>query len=168
MLGRTALAAVLAAGLGVLPLVAQDEPHSPHHPTPPTASTRPRDTPPRMMPWQGFVDTGLVFGPSPYGKGSLFSGVANQLAAMPSMHFGWAVVVAWATIKATRTRWRFLVVVHPVLTLAAIVLTANHFWMDAIVAGVLFAVSLRICARWERRKVAEPAISPASVPVPGS
>jgi ABC-type nickel/cobalt efflux system permease component RcnA len=37
---------------------------------------------------------------------------------------------------------RWLVVLHPVLTLAAIVLTANHWWLDAAVAAmIVFAVA---------------------------
>ena len=63
---------------------------------------------------------------------------------MPSLHFGWAVVIAWAVIVAAgiRTRWRYLVLLHPVVTLAAIVLTANHYWLDAVVAVFLFALAL--------------------------
>ena len=32
----------------------------------------------------------------------------------------------------------FVVLLHPILTLAAIVITANHYWLDAIVATALF------------------------------
>ena len=52
--------------------------------------------PPRMFPHLGFVDTGTVFGPASYGNGSAYKGFANQFAAMPSLHFGWALAVAWA------------------------------------------------------------------------
>ena len=124
--------------------------------------------PPRMHPWLGFIDTGLVFGPSPYGKGSVFAGIANQMAAMPSMHFGWAVLVAWAAIRFTRTRWRWLVIIHPILTLLAIVLTANHFWLDAVVAGVLFLVALRLDAAWEHRRIADRRVAGGTIAVPGS
>jgi len=94
--------------------------------------------PPRMFPRLGFVDTGQLVGPGAYAHGGVFNGVANQFAAMPSMHFGWAVLVAWAVIRYSRARARYLIVVHPVLTLLAIVLTANHYWLDAIVAGAIF------------------------------
>ena len=40
--------------------------------------------PPRMFPNLGFVDTGRVVGPASYGRGSAYSGFANQFAAMPS------------------------------------------------------------------------------------
>ena len=65
----------------------------------------------------GFVDTALRFGPNSYGDGGAYGNLANQFAAMPSLHFAWAVVVAWAMIKFSSSRWRYLAVLHPVLTL---------------------------------------------------
>jgi hypothetical protein len=103
--------------------------------------------PPRMFPHLGFVDTGRSVGPASYGHGSAYAGFANQFAAMPSLHFGWALAVAWAVILAARSRVRFLIVAHPIVTLATIVLTANHYWLDAIVATLLFAAAL-LFDRW--------------------
>ena len=51
--------------------------------------------PPRMM--TGFVDTMREFGPNIYPKNAL-DGAANQIAAMPSLHFGWAMIAAIAVI----------------------------------------------------------------------
>jgi len=51
--------------------------------------------PPRMLADRGFVDTGLAFGQSGYrppGANSL----AHQYATMPSLHVGWALLVAVA------------------------------------------------------------------------
>jgi hypothetical protein len=100
--------------------------------------------PPRMFPNLGFVDTAKVLGPASYGAGSPYKGFANQFAAMPSLHFGWALVIAWAVLLATKSRWRYLVILHPVVTLAAIVLTANHYWLDAVAATMLFAFALAV------------------------
>ncbi len=108
--------------------------------------------PPRMYGPIGFVDTARLFGPSSYGKGSVFGGVANQFAAMPSLHFGWAVLVAWGIVKFAPGRWRWLAIVHPVLTLAAIVLTANHYWLDAIIATAIFAFALVVDRYTTRRR----------------
>ena len=108
--------------------------------------------PPRMFPDLGFVDTARVFGPASYGAGSPYKGFANQFAAMPSLHFGWALVIAWAVLIATKSRWRYLVILHPVVTLAAIVLTANHYWLDAVVATLLFAFALGVDWLIERRR----------------
>ncbi|MFN8026274.1 MAG: phosphatase PAP2 family protein [Acidimicrobiia bacterium] len=108
--------------------------------------------PPRMFPKFGFVDTAKLFGPAAYGNGSPYKGFANQFAAMPSLHFGWALVIAWAVFLATRSRWRYLALLHPFFTLAAIVLTANHYFADAFAAVVLFAISLTVDHFWERRR----------------
>ena len=39
-----------------------------------------------------------------------------------------------AIIGLLRSRWRFLAIAHPAVTLLAIVATANHYWLDAAVA----------------------------------
>jgi hypothetical protein len=91
--------------------------------------------PPRMLPSQGYVDTGAVFGPSPYDISA--SEAANQIAAMPSLHVGWALLVAISVIALSRSRWRYLILVHPFITTGVVVLTANHYWADAIIAGLL-------------------------------
>ena len=127
--------------------------------------------PPRMFPRLGFIDTARVFGPRSYGAGSPYKGFADQFAAMPSLHFGWALVVAWAAIIASPSRWRYTVIAHPVITLAAIVLTANHYWLDAVVATLLFALALAFDHFWERRRARHrmPAVAltvPAGAPPP--
>ena len=95
--------------------------------------------PPRML--HGYVDTVARYGPSIYERSDV-SSTLNQYAAMPSLHFGWAVLVAYGLVVGLRTRWRWLAVLHPVATLAAIVLTANHYWLDALVAVALIALTL--------------------------
>lgn len=108
--------------------------------------------PPRML--DGFVDTARVFGPSSYGDGGAYGGLANQFAAMPSLHFAWAVVVAWGMWRFSRSHWRYVGVLHPILTLAAIVLTANHYWLDAFIGLLLVPIGIvadRVLPRWKRR-----------------
>jgi len=100
--------------------------------------------PPRMMP--GFVDTGLRFGQSVYGP-DMASGPANQFAAMPSLHVGWAALIAVSMILITRTKWRWLWLAHPIITFAVVVVTANHYWMDGIVVLILLGVSLPLLLR---------------------
>ncbi|MBB5979416.1 hypothetical protein HDA44_002757 [Kribbella solani] len=90
--------------------------------------------PPRMM--SGWVDTGVLLGQSVYGP-SAHSGVANQFAAMPSLHVGWAFIIAVVMIRVTRSRLRWLWIAHPVLTFAVVVVTANHYWLDGLVAIAL-------------------------------
>ena len=67
--------------------------------------------PPRMLPDMGFIDTGRLFGPSPYGDTS--KGLANQFAAMPSLHFGWALLVAWGATRFSPSPWRRVLMAAP-------------------------------------------------------
>jgi hypothetical protein len=95
--------------------------------------------PPRMYPGLGFVDAGDVFGPGVYGK--VGTGISDQLSAMPSVHVAWAALVALAVIVASSSRWRWWILVHPILTVVAITATANHWWLDGIVATVILFVA---------------------------
>ncbi|MDQ0834821.1 hypothetical protein QF032_006665 [Streptomyces achromogenes] len=99
--------------------------------------------PPRMLAATGLVDTARVYGPSVYGPPQT-DHLSNQFAAMPSLHFGWALMVAIGLIVATRSRWRWLWLLHPLLTLLVIVGTANHYWLDAIAAAALLGAALAL------------------------
>jgi len=99
--------------------------------------------PPRMLAAAGLVDTAKVYGPSVYGPPQTDT-LSNQFAAMPSLHFGWALMVAIGLIVATRSRLRWLWLLHPLVTLVVIVGTANHYWMDAIVATALLGIALAV------------------------
>ncbi|MDT0344303.1 phosphatase PAP2 family protein [Streptomyces litchfieldiae] len=97
--------------------------------------------PPRLFRATRMVDTGVLYGPAVYGKPKPDS-MANQFAAMPSLHVGWAVFIAVALIMATRGRLRWLWLLHPLITLVAVVATAHHYWMDGLVACAILAVIL--------------------------
>lgn len=94
--------------------------------------------PPRMLPDLGFTDTALVYGQSVYGTGG--SGIASQLAAMPSIHVLWAAILAWVGVRVSRSRWRWVLVAHLVVTVFVIVATANHWWLDGAAAGGVLAL----------------------------
>jgi hypothetical protein len=99
--------------------------------------------PPRMLSSLGFLDTMAVFGPSAYGD-STTATVANQFAAMPSLHVGWALLIAVVVIRTARTPWRWVTVLHPTITVLVVVATANHYWMDAIAAALLLLLALAV------------------------
>ena len=92
-----------------------------------------------MLPSSGMVDTAIEYGQSVYSATAGFN--PDQLSAMPSVHVGWAVLVAILIIGAARTRWRWLWLLYPAATTLIVAVTANHFWADGIVAtAVLLAV----------------------------
>ncbi|MFD9301492.1 phosphatase PAP2 family protein [Streptomyces sp. NPDC060048] len=103
--------------------------------------------PPRMLAATHLIDTGQVYGPSVYGAAPAADTMANQFAAMPSLHFGWALMLALGMIAATSSRWRALWLLHPLLTLLVVVGTANHYWLDAIVAALLLGAALLLVPR---------------------
>ena len=106
--------------------------------------------PPRLLPGTGMVDTAVRYGQSVYSWHGGFD--ADEFSAMPSVHVGWALIVAIAVITVSRSRWRWLAAAYPVLTLLVVVVTANHFWLDGIVAALLVVLVLVVqwTARWLR------------------
>ena len=112
--------------------------------------------PPRMLRFSGFVDTASIFGPDPYALG--IAKAANELAAMPSMHVGWALLIALAVVKVTRTRWRWLVLAHPIITSVVVVVTANHYWTDVAVGAALASLGWWIAGFVRPEPGAEPAL----------
>ncbi|MEU8777587.1 phosphatase PAP2 family protein [Streptomyces sp. NPDC048606] len=103
--------------------------------------------PPRMLDAAHLIDTGQVYGPTVYQAAPDADRLANQFAAMPSLHFGWALMLALGMIAATRSRLRLLWLLHPLVTLLVVVGTANHYWLDAIVAGLLLGAALLLVPR---------------------
>jgi hypothetical protein len=96
--------------------------------------------PPRMLPGAGLVDTAARYGESVYAwSGGLD---ADQFSAMPSVHVGWALIVAMAVITVSRSRWRWAAAAYPALTTLVVAVTANHFWMDGIAAAGLLIAAL--------------------------
>jgi hypothetical protein len=101
--------------------------------------------PPRFFPQWGFVDTMSVYGPSAYNGTS--AAVVNQLAAMPSLHVGWAVLIAYVVAR-TGARWLAVVAgCHALVTLSVVILTANHWWLDAVVGVALVALAACVLRR---------------------
>ncbi len=93
--------------------------------------------PPRML--SGFVNTAQTIGPDPYDIP--LSGAANQIAAMPSLHVGWALLVALGVIWICSSRWRYVALAHPLITAAVVVVTGNHYLTDIVVAVCLVGVT---------------------------
>jgi hypothetical protein len=120
--------------------------------------------PPRLLPDNyHFVDTLKTIG----GLWSFDSGamnkVSNQYAAMPSLHFAWSSWSALVLAPAFKRRWlRVLVYSYPFVTVFCIVVTANHYILDALGGAVVLAVGFAmglattkvVEARTSRRQLA--------------
>jgi hypothetical protein len=91
--------------------------------------------PPRLLPSLGVVDTARTDGLSVYGGAG--HGLADQLASMPSIHVGWALIVAAAVIGSAQGRPRWLTAGYPLLITLDVVVTGNHFWLDGVAAALL-------------------------------
>ena len=102
--------------------------------------------PPRLMASYGFIDTAKVFGPDPYALG--IAKAANEFAAMPSLHVGWALLIALAAIRILKTPARWLMLLHPILTTVVVVITANHFWLDIIVGAILALAGWQLATKY--------------------
>jgi PAP2 superfamily len=109
--------------------------------------------PPRMLTGTGLVDTAVLYHQSVYATSVGFK--PDELSAMPSVHVGWAVLVAVAVIMTLRSRWRWLALLYPAMTTLAVVVTANHFWLDGIVAAGLLGLVLLVQAAGRRALVAD-------------
>jgi membrane-associated phospholipid phosphatase len=72
---------------------------------------------------------------------------ADQLAAMPSMHLGyavWCALVAWRVARHRRTKVLALIfgICYPLLTALVVMSTGNHYLLDVVcgAATTLLAV----------------------------
>lgn len=90
--------------------------------------------PPRLLPESfGFVDTLQKIGGLWSFDSGAMSKISNQYAAMPSLHMGWSTWCAFVLVPMIKPMWgKVLMASYPFLTLFCIVVTANHYWADAL------------------------------------
>jgi hypothetical protein len=105
----------------------------------------------------GYVDTLSEFGGPWKFDSEEVASISNQYAAMPSLHIGWSTwcaIAVWPLLR--RRRAKAAVLLYPVATLFAIVVTANHFWIDGIGGLVVFGVGALIgwsIHRWNQDRL---------------
>jgi membrane-associated phospholipid phosphatase len=113
--------------------------------------------PPRLLPESyGFVDTRLEF--LGLGRPTSDAAVENLYAAMPSLHIAWATWVMLSLWPLTRRRWlRALLVAYPVAQLFCTVVTANHYFLDAVGGWAVLALAWLLASspsEWRKRRQA--------------
>jgi membrane-associated phospholipid phosphatase len=96
--------------------------------------------PPRYLPEWGFTDTVSNFvGTQTANTASV---LYNPYAAIPSMHVAFALMLGFSGARLTPIRWlRPLWYFYPVLVSVVVVITANHFWIDAALGALVAAMS---------------------------
>jgi len=115
--------------------------------------------PPRMLHDLGFVDT-VMRGGTVGSWGSGIVDAANQVAAMPSLHVGWALWVSVVLARITARRSvQALSAVHVALTVFVVLATANHYLLDAVAVVVPVAIGVAYAEVRHKDSVGEPVAS---------
>ena len=109
--------------------------------------------PPRLVPAEygfHFVDTVQEYTGIAYQAESTQPFV-NPYAAMPSLHYGWAVLVGGVLIWSTKNVWlRALGAFLPVGQFTSILFTANHYILDAMAGLVVALMGLLVAMALQR------------------
>lgn len=107
--------------------------------------------PPRLLDVQlgqfayGFVDTLRQFPTLWSFQNSAMEKMSNQYAAMPSLHCGWAIWVAASTVGLVRTTvMKVMVLLLPAVTIFVVVVTANHYLLDAVGGLVIMMIGFGV------------------------
>ncbi len=118
--------------------------------------------PPRLLPASyGYVDTLRTYGSLWSFDSGAMSKISNQYAAMPSLHFAWAAWCTLVLVPILRRPWAVaLAVLYPACTLFAVVVTGNHYILDAAAGAALLglgtAAGFALAARMHRHPAPEP------------
>lgn len=126
--------------------------------------------PPRFIPEFGFVDT---IEQRSYSQHVLLpSGLANKYAAVPSLHAGWNLLMAIAIVRNARSyAFKTAAVILPIMMTLSIVLTGNHYILDAVAGDAIALAGLVLAARFFGQRVrtsTPPQSRPPEMAVPTS
>jgi hypothetical protein len=106
--------------------------------------------PPRLLQGAGLVDTLQTVSDVDLHGGRL-SGWFNPYAAVPSMHFGYALVIGVTiAVVVRRPIWRAVGLAYPAFVLFMIVATGNHFLLDAAAGAAVVGLAVGATAAWGR------------------
>jgi membrane-associated phospholipid phosphatase len=96
--------------------------------------------PPRFLPEWGFTDTVANFvGQSAENSADV---LYNPFAAVPSMHVAFALMIAIPAFRLVRRRpLKVFWAAYPALVTFVVVVTANHYWVDAALGAMVAGAS---------------------------
>lgn len=79
-------------------------------------------------------------------------GFTNPYAAMPSLHVAWALFASLAVWPLVRRRWlKVTLVLYPIVMVAAVIITGNHWVLDAVGGCLTVAAAFFVAALFDRR-----------------
>lgn len=97
--------------------------------------------PPRLVPNAGFVDTIATYAQVKHDS-AMVSLFINPFAAVPSMHVCFSLLVGIpAAMLVSRPVFKFLWLCYPAMVFFVVLVTANHFWVDAAAGATVAAAS---------------------------
>lgn len=106
--------------------------------------------PPRFMDGYGFVDTVLLR--SRAYRVLQPPALEDLFASLPSLHVGWNLIMGIALVReSSHAVARAFGLVMPIAMFAAVVLTANHYLLDALTGAALVTASLLVADRLAER-----------------
>ena len=77
----------------------------------------------------------------------------NEFSAMPSVHIAWAMIAGCTIVLLARSIWlRMFGAVYPFLMLIAVVVTGNHYLLDAVGSLAVVIAAALVAIAWERYK----------------
>ena len=96
--------------------------------------------PPRFLPEWGFTDTVANFvGEAAENSANV---LYNPFAAVPSMHVAFALMISIPAFMLVRNRvLKALWLIYPIIVTFVVMVTANHYWLDAALGALVAAVS---------------------------
>jgi membrane-associated phospholipid phosphatase len=96
--------------------------------------------PPRFLPEWGFTDTVANWvGESAENTANV---LYNPFAAVPSMHVAFALMISIPAFRLVRRRpFKAFWAAYPALVTFVVVVTANHYWLDAVLGAMVAAAS---------------------------
>ena len=118
--------------------------------------------PPRLLSGYGFVDTMQRYSSLSYQAESLKPFV-NPYAAVPSLHFGWSVIIGVGLALSLRSPLGWLLgALLPTLMLLAVIVTANHFIFDVAAGLAVCLIGLLVAIIFQRWQGSRPEPEAAS------
>jgi hypothetical protein len=97
----------------------------------------------------------------------LLGSLYNPIAAVPSLHFGYALAVGVGLARvASRRSLRIAFASYPLLMLLVIVATGNHFFFDALAGGLVIALGWWVAGRAAPLRPAVARTAPVRLPAP--